>query len=73
MVAAVREVQPVMHHTQEHLLPQRGHTVFYALTDSGIFTATAPQTGLADPNQPIAKVYTLGEQIVAEYRRIGGK
>jgi len=72
MVAAVREVQPVMHHTQEYLLPQRGHIVFYALTDSGIFTAAAPQTGFADPNQPMAKLYTLGEQIVAEYRRIGG-
>lgn len=73
MVAAVREVQPVMHHTQERWLPQRGRIVFYALTDSGIFTATAPETGFPDPNQPMAKLYTLGEQLVAEYRRIAGK
>ena len=64
------EYQPLMHSTQESPLPREGQIIFYAVTDSGVFTAEAPEGDLAARHDWLGSLYAAGQDIITQYRLI---
>lgn len=62
--------QPSMHATKEFPLPSRGQVSFYAVTDSGVFTATASQDDVRSDRSPFSGLGAAAQNIVEEYRRL---
>jgi hypothetical protein len=49
-------------------LPHQGEIIFYALTDAGIFTASAPEADLSAQNRPLAHLANALQEIITQYR-----
>jgi hypothetical protein len=49
-------------------LPHQGEIIFYALTDAGIFTASAPEADLSAQNHPLAHLADALQEIITQYR-----
>jgi hypothetical protein len=69
-VAAAGSIQPLTHATTQYPLPARGQVLFYLVTDSGVFTATASETDLDGHRSPLSPLAAAAQSIVAEYRQI---
>ena len=66
-VQVADEVQPLMHPATEFPLAQRGEISFYAVTDAGVYTATASVDDLASGRSPFSKLGDSAKAIVAAY------
>jgi hypothetical protein len=74
MVAVAAECQPHTHATSEYPLPQKqSEMLFYLLTDSGIFTASASKEDLSNRHHSLSKLHDAAQGIITEYRLIEGK
>jgi hypothetical protein len=69
-VAAANEVQPQMHATTTYPLPQPGEVTFYALTDNGVFTASALEADLKSGRSPLSRLSTAAQEIITQYRLV---
>jgi len=70
MVAIAAEFQPQSLKTNTFPLPQRGEITFYLLTDSGVFTVSAPAVELRSHRNPFSKLAEAGMEVVTQYRLI---
>jgi hypothetical protein len=68
MVAIAADYQSQMHATTAYPLPARAQVIFYVLTDSGIFTATASQEELSRHHHPLSKLGDAGQDVITQYR-----
>jgi len=74
MVAVAVECQPHTYATSEYPLPQKqSEMLFYLLTDSGIFTASASKEDLSNHHHSLSKLHDAAQGIITEYRLIVGK
>lgn len=64
------QYQPLMHPTQDLSLPGEGQIMFYAVTDSGVFTAGAPERDLALRHDWLGSLYAAGQDIITQYRLV---
>src|SRR4029077_17813825 len=64
MVAVAAECQPQMRATDTFPLPGRGQIIFYALTDAGVFSASAPQEELSSHRHPLSKMGDAAQDII---------
>jgi hypothetical protein len=69
-VEAAAAVQPKMHRTGEFPLPASGQVCFYAVTDAGVFTATAAREDLENNRSPYSALAASAQNIVSEYQRV---
>ena len=69
---AVRHVQS-MQPTTAFPLPEGGRTVFYVLTDSGVFTGSAAERTLGERRHALAPLFHAGQEVVTQYRLISEK
>jgi len=70
MVALAAGFQPQATATKEFPLPQNGQTIFYLLTDSGVFTANAPEEDLGEQRHPWSPLFHAGHEVIGQYRFI---
>lgn len=70
MLDLARQFQPLMRRTQDFSLPQDGQIIFYAVTDSGVFTAGASERELSARSDWLANLYSAGQDIITQYRLI---
>lgn len=70
MLDLARQFQPLMRRTQDFSLPQDGQIIFYAVTDSGVFTAGASERELTARSDWLANLYAAGQDIITQYRLI---
>jgi hypothetical protein len=56
--------------TDAYPLPQKGQVTFYALTDTGVFTASATQDELSSHSHPLSKLGDAAQNIITQYRLI---
>jgi len=49
-------------------LPERGQVTFYALTDSGVLTATGLSRDMGAHRDPFSKLGDAMQEIITEYR-----
>jgi tetratricopeptide (TPR) repeat protein len=45
-----------------------GHTIFYVLTDSGVFTGGGPRDELGDDRHPLSPLYHAGHEVLTQLR-----
>jgi hypothetical protein len=67
-VTVADKVQPQMHPTTVFPLPQPGEVIFYALTDSGVFTISAPETHLKSGRSPLSELANAAQDVITQYR-----
>lgn len=72
MVAVAAQFQPQATVTKEFPLPKEGQTVFYLLTDAGVFTASAPEEDLGEERHAWAPLFYAGHEVISQYRIIEG-
>jgi hypothetical protein len=70
MVAAAVECRPQMRATDTFPLPTRGQIIFYALTDEGVVSASAPQEELSSHRHPLSKMGDAAQDVITQYRLI---
>ena len=70
MVALAAKFQPQMTATTAFPLPTKGQTVFYALTDAGVFTAGAPEEDLGEQRHSLSPLFYAGQEVITQYRLI---
>jgi hypothetical protein len=70
MVSIAARFQSQATATQEFPLPKTGQTIFYLLTDSGAFTATATEQELGEERHPWFPLFQAGHEVIGQYRRI---
>ena len=63
-----REFSPRMTATVVYPLPERGQVTFYALTDSGVLTATGLSRDMGAHRDPFSKLGDAMQEIITEYR-----
>ena len=59
-----------MHATKEYPLAASEKVNFYAVTEAGVFTATASEDDVRDGHSPFSKLGDAAQNIITEYRRI---
>jgi hypothetical protein len=69
-VVVANEVEPQMHATTSYPLPRPGEVAFYALTDSGVFTASALEDDLKNGHSPLSKLANAAQEVITQYRLI---
>ncbi len=62
--------QPEMQSVKQYPAAHAGEVTFYAVTDAGVFGATASQDDLAGGRSPFSEVAAATQGILAEYRRL---
>jgi hypothetical protein len=62
--------QPLMHSVTQYPAARAGEVTFYAVTDAGVFGATASQDDLSGGRSPFSEVAAAAQDILAEYRRL---
>jgi hypothetical protein len=67
-VAVAREYASQMRKTTEYNLPVAGEVIFYLLTDSGVFTASAKEVELRNQEHPLTKLGNAMQDVVTQYR-----
>ena len=73
MVAIANELLPQMQGATDQPLPNPGETVFYALTDGGIYGARATDVDLRSTGHTFNPLYRAGHQIITLYRLMATK
>jgi hypothetical protein len=72
-VALAASSQGAMRPTTSYPLPQQGEVIFYAITDSGVFTARATQAEMGSGTHALAKLGNAMQQIITLYRTASAK
>ncbi len=70
-VAAAAAVQPQMRLTDRYPVPAPGQVSFYAVTDGGVFAATAAEEDLVNKRSTFYALSAAAQNIVSEYERTG--
>lgn len=70
MVAAAAKYQPEMRVTAAYPLPTGGETIFYVLTDAGVYTASASEQDLGEQTHPLYPLFYAGQEVITQYRLI---
>lgn len=61
-----------MNTTKTFPLPRAGRTIFYALTDSGVFTAEADENALGEEQHTLSHLFYGGQDVITELRLVSG-
>ena len=56
--------------TRSFAVPAEGHTIFYALTDSGVFAGTGLEDDLGFDRHPLSPLFHAGHQVITRLRLI---
>lgn len=70
-VAMVREASrhvQVMKEVKSFPLPENGNTVFYLLTDSGVFSASAGEQALGEGGHDLSALFYAGQDVITQFR-----
>jgi hypothetical protein len=67
-VEVAREHASEMRKTTEYRLPVAGEVIFYLLTESGVFTASAKEVELRNQEHPLTKLGNAMQEVVTQYR-----
>jgi hypothetical protein len=70
MVTLAAKFQPDATITKEFPTPKNGETIFYLLTDTGVFTASAPEDDLGEERHAWSPLFHAGHDVIAQYRMI---
>jgi hypothetical protein len=70
MVALAAKFQSQAKATKDFPLPKDGHTTFYLLTDSGVFTASAPEEELGEKRHAWSPLFHAGHDVITQYRSV---
>jgi hypothetical protein len=70
MVALAAKFQPDAVATKEFPLPKDGQTIFYLLTDAGVFTVTASEQDLGEDRHAWSPLFHAGHEVISQYRII---
>jgi hypothetical protein len=68
MVQLASRFQPQMKQVTDFPLPQKGETIFYIVTDAGVFTASAPENELGENRHPLSPLFHAGHAVITEFR-----
>jgi hypothetical protein len=68
MVSLAAKFQPQMVATKTFPLPNSGQTIFYVLTDAGVFTASAPENDLGEQRHMLSPLFYAGQEVITQYR-----
>lgn len=63
-------VQSLMRRTTQFPLADPQQVTLYAVTDAGVFTASASEGDLADKRSPFSQLAAAAQNIITEYRRL---
>ena len=67
MVQLAVKFQPQMTQAINFPLPQNGESVFYVLTDGGVFTANAPEDELGYDRHLLSPLFHAGHAVITEF------
>ena len=67
------EMQPQMRLTKDFPLPEHAGVIFYAVTDAGVFTASATEEEMRTHRSPFSKLGDAVQEIISAYRAIQKK
>ena len=67
-IEVAREYAHQMQKTTEYNLPVAGEVIFYVLTDSGVFTASAKEVELRNQEHALGKLGNAMQDVVTQYR-----
>lgn len=70
MVALAAKFQSHAKATKDFPLPKAGQTIFYLLTDAGVFTAGAPDEELGEKRHGWSPLFHAGHEVITQYRSI---
>ena len=70
MVQIASQFQPQMKQTTAFPPPQKGETIFYVLTDGGVFSASAVEEELGENRHPLSRLFHAGQAVISEFRLI---
>ncbi len=70
-VRTAGEYQAGMNATKIFPLPRAGRTVFYLLTDSGVFTADAAENDLGEERHTLSPLFYAGQDVITQLRIVG--
>jgi len=70
MVALAAQFLPQMETTTTYPLPTNGQTIFYILTDAGVFTANAAEVDLGEQRHALSGLFYAGQDVLTQYRLI---
>jgi hypothetical protein len=73
MVSTVSRFQGAMLPAAERPLPEDGQVIFYALCDSGILAASAPESELMSRQHAFTPLFAAAQEIITEYRLLQEK
>jgi len=51
-------------------LPRAGRTVFYVLTDSGVFTTEAEERALGEERHALSPLFYAGQEVITQLRLV---
>ena len=70
MVDLAAKFQSQAKPTNDFPLPKGGQTIFYLLTDAGVFTASAREEDLGEERHRWSPLFHAGHELITRYRRI---
>ena len=70
MVVLAAKFQSQAKPTKDFPLPKDAQTIFYVLTDAGVFTASAPEEDLGEERHPWSPLFHAGHELITRYRTI---
>ena len=59
--------------TKDVPLPKDGETLFYLLTDVGVFTASAPEQDLGEERHAWSPLFHAGHEVISRYQVMEGR
>jgi hypothetical protein len=69
MLKAAERTSKAMTPVKSHPLPDAGHTSFFVVTDSGVYSASAATKDIeSGPQHPLHALYAAGQNIITQYR-----
>lgn len=69
-VTMAADVQPQMETVVSYPLPMRGEVIFYLVTETGVFSASAPAKELAAGKHPLSPLGNAMQNIITQYRLV---
>jgi len=67
-VNVASELQPQMHKTTTYLLPRdEEEVIFYLLTDSGVYIASAAKEDLKNNRHPLSKLWNAASDLISQF------
>jgi hypothetical protein len=70
MVALAGKFQSQMSATANFPIPMSGQTIFYLLTDAGVFTASAAEADLGEQRHLLSPLFYAGQEVITQYRLV---